>query len=1420
MLQQVKRAVFLVGFLGLSTVSCSSDNAPVAPGDNGGAAQTEQLFVSLNVDRDSIAYGAERQFSARVHNQFNVARVAAVTWRSTNSDVVTVTSGGSVSAIGAGTAQLIASIPNGAADTATVSVYGVIETLSVIPEVVSIPEGDTIRFEADYGLVQGAAESFIKWSTTDSAVAKVDAVGRMAALQAGDVELVAQYGRRSARAAVRVFRAAVASIIISPSASTIQPGGSVTLSARLRDVMGHTLGGRDVEWTSSSTDVATVSQSGVVTGVAKGFTLITATSEGRRATASVTVGPRAVTSVSVSLDNKSIVVGQQTTAHATVHGAGGVVIPFTEQPVAWQSSNPSIATVSSTGQVNAIAIGNVTISAISGGRIGSDGATIQGSVAQSISISPTAPSVLQGTQTQLTAVVRDQSGTQVAGAGVVVTWQSGNASVATISSTGVVSGVSAGTSTITVSTGSLLATAVLTVTPVPVASLSVSPSSVTLDIGGTKALSATPRDAQGNWLTGRVVAWSTSNPTVATVSNDGLVTALGQGAATIAASSEGKTSAAQVAVNPPAPAPVASVTVVLNSPSIEVDQSTSAVATVRDASGHVLTGRTITWTSSAPEVATVTSTGMVTGVSAGSVTIIATSDGKTGVATLTVNPPPAAPVATVLLSLSPSQIAKGGTAQTQVTLKDAGGHALSGRAVGYSSSRSSVATVANSGTVTGMGVGTANIRALSEGVSSSAPVTVTSGAAQPASLTITAPTTVLTPGQTVQLTGTVRDAAGNALSGYTIIWESYDKTVATIDATGLVTAVAPGSVTIESFQSQAAWNTLGLTVQADTSTPPSTPAPVAAVNVSLNASSLAVGQSTQAVTTTRDSSGKVLTGRSIVYTSSSLSVATVTQAGVVTAVAAGTAQIVAVSEGKQGSATVTVTAVVTPPPPPPPSTPPGASPTNLATLPQSLVDTHIVAPTGKTITVNAGGNLQSAINSAVPGDVIVLQAGATFTGSFTLPNKSGSGWVTIRTSASDAQLPPGSRVTPTMTSLMPKIVSPGINQPAIYTLDNAHNYRLIGLEITIVSGAVQQNSLLTLGTSTQSASQMPQQLIVDRSYIHGNSTQELQRCILMNSGATAVIDSWLGECHSSGQDSQAIEGWNGSGPYLIQNNHLEGAGENVMFGGAPASISNLTPSDIVIRHNYFYKPTSWQGKWSVKNLFELKNAQRVLVEGNIFDGSWQDGQTGSAFNMKSSGDANEITQDVTIRYNIVRNSGGGMAIAGMQGATQRVSSRYYIHDNILEKINTGVFQGHGKMFQIVDGPADLLIEHNTLTSSSAYMAIGFSGNPVARFTFRNNVISRGQYGIKGDGTVEGTGTLTQYTPGMLWEQNVLLGSSGNSYPSGTLWSTDTAIGFTNVSGSNYTLQSSSPVKGVGSDGRDPGADVAQVLSATAGAIVP
>src|SRR5439155_2305349 len=167
-----------------------------------------------------------------------------------------------------------------------------------------------------------------------------------------------------------------------------------------------------------------------------------------------------------------------------------------------------------------------------------------------------------------------------------------------------------------------------------VASITVGPASASVVVGGTSQFTATLKDASGSVLTGQPVTWASSNTAVATVSESGLVSGVAAGSATISATSGEVTGTAAVTVTAPV-APVASVAVSPATASVAVGQTVQLIATPKDASGSVLTGRAVTWTSNTPAVATVSGSGLVTGVGAGAATITATSEAQSGTAAIT-----------------------------------------------------------------------------------------------------------------------------------------------------------------------------------------------------------------------------------------------------------------------------------------------------------------------------------------------------------------------------------------------------------------------------------------------------------------------------------------------------------------------------------------------------------------------------------------------------------------------------------------------------------------------------------------------------------------------------------------------------------------------------------------------------------------
>lgn len=434
---------------------------------------------------------------------------------------------------------------------------------------------------------------------------------------------------------------------------------------------------------------------------------------------------------------------------------------------------------------------------------------------------------------------------------------------------------------------------------------------------------------------------------------------------------------------------------------------------------------------------------------------------------------------------------------------------------------------------------------------------------------------------------------------------------------------------------------------------------------------------------------------------------------------------------------------------------------------------------GRTISVAGGAlavrSLQAALDLAEPGDVIALEAGATFVGNFVLPRKSGAAWIVIRPASEGVAPAPGTRITPAASQL-PKIITPNA-EAAIRTAPGAHHYRLVGLEISVAPGVANNHGLVKFGdgsSAQRSLADIPHDLIVDRCYVHGAPQGNLTRGVALNSARSSVIDSYISDCHGAGFDTQAIAGWNGPGPFKIVNNYLEGAGENVMFGGADPSIPNLVPSDIEFRDNYCAKPLAWKrnepgftGKaWTVKNLFELKNARRVLITGNLFEHNWVDAQNGFAilFTVRNQdgGAPWSVVEDVTFANNVVRHAAAGINILGRDnlhpsGQVRRIQ----IKNNLFDDIGGARWGGQGRFLQLTETDS-VTVDHNTVWHTGQ-LVFGY-GRPNTNFVFTNNVAAHNEHGVAGDGAGAGLAALEKFFPACLFKKNLLAGGRGAVYP--------------------------------------------------------
>jgi Carbohydrate binding module (family 6) len=467
---------------------------------------------------------------------------------------------------------------------------------------------------------------------------------------------------------------------------------------------------------------------------------------------------------------------------------------------------------------------------------------------------------------------------------------------------------------------------------------------------------------------------------------------------------------------------------------------------------------------------------------------------------------------------------------------------------------------------------------------------------------------------------------------------------------------------------------------------------------------------------------------------------------------------------------------------------------------------------GAIVTVPAGGDLQAAINSSQAGDTILLAAGAVYRGSFLLPAKSGNLYVTIRSAAADAELPAdGVRVAPADASRLAKVEGGFAGMSAFMTAPGAHHYRLQFLEIVSTYAG---NNIIQLGDGgpgQTTLGSVPHDIVIDRCYIHGDRTNGQKRGIALNSAWTTISNSYISDIKSSEQDSQAIAGWNGPGPYVIVNNYLEAAGENVLFGGTDPFIPNLVPSDITLRRNYVSKPLAWRGgPWIIKNLIELKNAQRVAIDGNLLEHQWAAAQEGFAVVLtprNQDGTAPwSVVQQVWFTNNLVRHVASVFDVLGNDDINHsQTTNAITIRNNIFLDVSSANWGGSG-WFLLTLGGRNLTVDHNTVFTDG--MAVVFADlAPVTGMTFTNNIVPDNAWAIKGPGTSPGNATVATYYPGAAFRRNVFISGHSDSYPNDNYYPAGVdGVGYVDVAGGNYRLTATSPYRGAATDGTTIGAD--------------
>ena len=458
-------------------------------------------------------------------------------------------------------------------------------------------------------------------------------------------------------------------------------------------------------------------------------------------------------------------------------------------------------------------------------------------------------------------------------------------------------------------------------------------------------------------------------------------------------------------------------------------------------------------------------------------------------------------------------------------------------------------------------------------------------------------------------------------------------------------------------------------------------------------------------------------------------------------------------------------------------------------------------------------NLQERINLANPGDTITIPDGDVSTGNFTInkPLNIIGG--------------PGT-----------KIVSPTFD-PTIKIPPGTGPVVLQGLEITCAESMARMSVLVEYGSGgpdQNTLDKVPKGLTIDKCDIHAYPHTDIQRGVAANGANFRITNSKVREIHGVGYDTQAVCVWNGPGPFTLLDCYFEGAGENVMFGGAIPSIPGLIHSDIEVRRCYFFKPRSWYSsdpsyagiEWTVKNLFELKNARRVIVEGNVFENNWTQAQAGRAIvftpRPSDSGTA-ALIEDVLFQHNIIKNVGSGILLLGIDDPPQPQDvrlKRVKVLNNLW--IVDGPVNGSNGVFAtVVNGTEDVTFENNTAFQTGSLILTDYLPNQ--RFVFINNIGRHNDYGIFGSGSGVGNLSIAKYFPSSFIGGNIIAKEvSGpdspsefeSRYPAGNYFPNTLA----EVVGVDYRLLSA--WKGKGVDAKDSGVDIDALMAAQGGTGVP
>ena len=869
-------------------------------------------LVSIQVQMPAGPLAAGRQSQGTVLATYSDGSVvdvsASAAWASTNAGVASVSnalgSKGQVSAVAPGTTTISASYGGQQASFPLTISNAVLTGLAVSGAASSVAKGLQTQLTAVGSYSDGSTADLtgqVSWSSATPSLAAVSnasgSQGQVSALDVGNASLVASFGGQQASYSLTITNPVLAGVSVTSAAGSVAKGLSTQLTALGIFTDGSTVDiTNQVSWASSNSAVASVSNAngsqGRVNARALGSATLSATINGQQGSTSVTVTNATLAGITVAGAVNSVVKGAVTQLTATANYTDGSSADLTTQ-VTWASSNSAVASVSAQGLVNALGVGSSNISATFGSQQGVYPLTITNASLTGIAVTSSAGSVAKGASAQLTATATYSDGS-TADATNLVTWSSSNANVATVNSQGAVNAVGVGSATLTASLNGQQASTSVTVTNPTLTALSVSGAAASVAKGLSTQLAAVGTYSDGT--TANVtsqVAWTSSNANVATVNNQGVVSARGVGSATLTGSLNGQQATYSVTITNPT---LTSIAVTSNAGSLAKGTlaKLTATGTYSDGTTADITSQ-MTWSSSNAAVATVSGQGVVSTLGVGSATLTGSLNGQQGSVSVTITNPA---VASLAVTGNAGSMAKGLTSQLAATATYTDGSTADVTSqVTWASSNAGVATVSGQGLVSARGVGNATVTGSLGGQQASTSLTVTN--ATLTNLSVASAAGSVAKGLNAQLTatGTYSDGSTADVTSQ-VAWTSSNASVATVNGQGLVSALGAGTATLTgSLAGKQASTSLTITN-----------ATLTGLSVTSAAGSVAKGTGTQLTATGTYSDGSTadVTGQ-VAWTSSNASVATVSSQGAVSAVGVGSATLTGSLAGQQKSVTVTIT---------------------------------------------------------------------------------------------------------------------------------------------------------------------------------------------------------------------------------------------------------------------------------------------------------------------------------------------------------------------------------------------------------------------------------------------------------------------------------------------------------------------------------